>query len=404
MSSNQAVIESTLSFNFDAGAYEAAAEQPTYYRSLNQPPRREHPFQMYDAILRQPQLVAEVLATAAAAARDLAAEFAQRGVRRLLFSGIGASYHLGVSAAYAAWQLTGLPASWVDSSEALLSEAVHEYDGTAVIGLSASGNTIETVAHVQAARRAGAHTLALVNLDNTRLTEAAHRAYVAPGGYGLVWDYTTRLAMLTLAFIELGLALGRPAQPLEAVRAALADMPMQMQRTLAGIDARCQSIGRMIQSLRAVVAPAAGNQLPIAWEMALRFEEMAHFPARGRGLVDFLHGGVGYLAQDIGLVLLAPPGETYATSLRSARVAQTIKSPCVALVDEDDEAVSALADEVIRLPATHPALRPMLYLLPAQLVPYYTEVARPGGNPDVQRTDQPRYARAFDVAFPPKSH
>jgi glucosamine--fructose-6-phosphate aminotransferase (isomerizing) len=138
--------------------------------------------------------------------------------------------------------------------------------------------------------------------------------------------------------------------------------------------------------------------------MALRFEEMAHFPARGRALVDFLHGGVGYLAPDIVTVILAPSAEGYEYALRAARVTQAVKSPCVVVVDEHDDALAALADGVVRLPMTHPALGPMLYLMPAQLIPYYTEVARPGGNPDVQRTDQIRYARAFDVAFPPKSH
>jgi len=103
-------------------------------------------------------------------------------------------------------------------------------------------------------------------------------------------------------------------------------------------------------------------------------------------------------------MLLAPPGETYEYALRAARVTQTVKSPCIAMVDKDDEVVSSLVDGVVRLPVAHPALKPLLYVLPANLIPYYTEVARSGGNPDVQRTDQPPYARAFDVAFPPKSH
>ena len=81
-----------------------------------------------------------------------------------------------------------------------------------------------------------------------------------------------------------------------------------------------------------------------------------------------------------------------------------VKSPCVVIADEEEEVLTSLADWVVRIPVTHPDLTPLLYVLPAQLIPYYTEAVRPGGNPDAQRTDQPRYARAFDVAFPPKSH
>ncbi len=398
------MIESTLAFNYEAQTYESAAEHPTYYQSLRQEPRRAHPFQIYDAIMRQPDLVAETLATASAAARHMAAQIVTRGARRVLFSGIGASYHLGASAAHAMWRLAGMPASWIESSQALVPGTVLEYRDTIVIGLSASGNTVETVEHVRSAREQGTFTLAFVNLDGTRLTEAAHQTYVAPGGFGLVWDYTTRLAALYLLAIELGLALGRSAQSLDDVRAGLNDIPTLMRRALDNIDSRCRTIGQAIQGQRAVVLPAAGDQLPIAWEMALRFEEMAHFPARGRGVVDFLHGGVGYLSSNIVTVLLAPNDDSYAYARRVARVNQTVKSPCVAIVDADDTVISALADQVVRLPVTQPVLKPLVYLLPAQLIPYYTEVARAGGNPDVQRTDQPNYARAFDVAFPPKSH
>jgi glucosamine 6-phosphate synthetase-like amidotransferase/phosphosugar isomerase protein len=82
-----------------------------------------------------------------------------------------------------------------------------------------------------------------------------------------------------------------------------------------------------------------------------------------------------------------------------------VKSPCVAVIDEDDKGgIAPIVDGVLRLPVVHPLLKPLLYILPGQLLPYYTEVARPGGNPEIQRSELPQVARAFDVAMPPKSH
>ena len=255
-----------------------------------------------------------------------------------------------------------------------------------------------------AAREAGAYTLAFVNLDDTRLTAAAHDRYVAPGGYGLVWDYSTRLAALTVLAIELGRALGRPTEPFLHLQFALNAVSAQMQHVLDDVDARCRSLGTIALGLRAAVVVSSGALLPTAWEMSLRFEEMAHFPADGRSVVEFLHGGVGYLASEILTILLVPSNVAHDAMIRVAKVTQTLKAPCVAILDQDDREISPLVDHVVRLPKTDPLISPLLTVLPAQLVPYYTEVARPGGNPDVQRTDQPRYARAFDVAYPPKSH
>jgi glucosamine 6-phosphate synthetase-like amidotransferase/phosphosugar isomerase protein len=256
---NDKLIESTLSFQFEAQDYEDAAEHPTYYRALNRDPRLKHPFHIYEDILRQHELVAATLEAIPSSARRMAEAFAARGLQRVIFSGVGASYHLAASAAQALWEISVLPAS--------------------------------------------------------------------------------------------------------------------------------------------------GDLLPNAWEIALRFEEMSHFPARGRPLVDFLHGGVGFLAPDILTLLLAPPGNMHTYALRAARVTQIVKTPCIAFLERGhDTEIAALVDNVLRIPGTHPALRPLLYILPGKLLSYYSEVARPGGNPEAQRTDEPRYARAFEVAMPPGSH
>jgi glucosamine--fructose-6-phosphate aminotransferase (isomerizing) len=399
------IIESTLSFQFDPEVYEKAKEYPTYYRALNRQPRTKHPFHAYEDILRQPEMVKGTIEAFAEVVPKMSQAALERNFQRVLFTGVGASYHLAASAAHAMWGIAGLPAEYVESSEALLSHVVFKYDDSLVIGLSASGNTVETVEHLQEARKSGAFTLAFTNLDNTRLTHAAHQSFTAPGGFGLIWDYATRLAALYQLAIEISVAGGHITHDVEALHKDLVQLPALMQRTLETVDTRCKELGQQIQHLRAAVIPAAGNQLPNAWEIALRFEEMAHFPARGRPIVDYLHGGVGYLAPNILTLLLAPPGETQEYSLRAARVTQTVKTPCFAILDEGDTSeIASLSDAVLRVPVINPFFKPLLYILPGQLIPYYTEVARPGGNPEVQRTDEPRYARAFDVAMPPKSH
>lgn len=399
------IIESTLSFQYEPEAYEKASEFPTYYLALKRQPRSEHPFHTYEDILRQPDLVRGALEASMDAAPRMVRATLGRGIQRVLFTGVGASYDLAASAAHVFWSICGLPAEYVESSEALLSQVIFDWEQTLVIGLSASGNTVETVEHLRQAREAGAWTLAFTNLDNTRLTQIAHDHLAVPGGFGLVWDYTTRLAALYRLAIELAGERGSETQDLKNLEVELSRLPELMQNALEAIDSRCRMLGEQIQPLRAAVIPAAGNQLPNAWEIALRFEEMAHFPARGRPVVDFLHGGVGYLAPDILTVLLAPPGKTQEYALRAAQVTQTVKTPCIAIMDEGDASqIATLVDNVLRVPETDPIFKPLLYILPGQLIPYYTEVARPGGNPEAQRTDEPRYARAFDVAMPPKSH
>lgn len=384
---------------------EGSHEHPTYYRALKRESRQRHPFNIYKDIQRQPELISQTLEELSGEVKEIAERMIQRNIRRVLFSGVGSSYHVGASAAYAFWSLARMPAGFVQSAEALSAGQIFDYDQTLVIGLSASGNTIETVQHLQATREYGAHTLACVNLDHTRLTESAHNRLVIPGGYGLVWDYPTRLLALILLALEFGRLKEQDHTKITDILTGLNYLPEVMADSLAKIDQRCKFIGSELSQCRAVLLPTTGNQLPNAWEIALRFEEMAHIPARGYSVVDYLHGSIGLLSPQIATILLAPQIKQQDLMLRASRVTREVKTPCYAILDEDDQSgMAQIVDGVVRVPTLHPVLKPFIYLLPGQLMAYYAEVARPGGNPDAQRTDQPRYARAFHIAMPPKSH
>jgi glucosamine--fructose-6-phosphate aminotransferase (isomerizing) len=403
--SKNKIIESTLEFQFEERDLEKSRDHPIYYRSLKREPRQSHPFAIYEDIQRQPELIGRALQELGGRVQQLAEEMVQRDIRRVLLSGVGSSFHVGGSAAHAFWRLAGLPAEFVQSAEALFAEQVFDYDRTLVIGLSASGNTVETVQHLQATRTAGAHTLACVNLDHTRLTAAAHDHLVIPGGYGFVWDFSTRLAVLILLALEIGRMKAGDDTDVAAVRAGLYSLPEVMEGLLADIDRRCMHFGKELSGCQAVLLPTTGNQLPIAWETALRFEEMAHIPARGYSVVDFLHGSIGLLSPQIATLLLAPRGAQSNLMWRAAQVTREVKTPCYAILDEDDQGeVAQTVDGIVRVPVLHPILKPFVYLLPGQLIAYYAEAQRPDGNPDAQRTNQPRYARAFDIGMPPKSH
>jgi len=52
----------------------------------------------------------------------------------------------------------------------------------------------------------------------------------------------------------------------------------------------------------------------------------------------------------------------------------------------------------IRVPGRHDILTPFVYPLAGQLISYYAELARPGGNPDIRRTNLRPYARAFWIS------
>jgi glucosamine--fructose-6-phosphate aminotransferase (isomerizing) len=79
-----------------------------------------------------------------------------------------------------------------------------------------------------------------------------------------------------------------------------------------------------------------------------------------------------------------------------ARVAREIGAPVLALAEEDDGEMSALATETIALPPVPELLSPILAVVPLQLLTYHLALRR-GRNPDATRADEPAHGRARAV-------
>jgi glucosamine--fructose-6-phosphate aminotransferase (isomerizing) len=131
---------------------------------------------------------------------------------------------------------------------------------------------------------------------------------------------------------------------------------------------------------------------------------MSHIPTRAMCWGRHIHGALGLTREDIHTILVAPPGNSYERMLDIAKVTQMLKSPSIAIVAQDDQQISKLVDDVIRVPAVEETIFSVPAILPGQLLPYYCSVEQGDINPDCQRSNIPRYAKVWNWLFPPGTH
>jgi len=377
---------------------EEAVVRPYAYQLRGLEPRTSHPFHTYEHILRQPEVVAETLGTSVEHIHSIALQLADKAQRYIL-TGVGSSYHVALASSQLLGRIAGVEAEALDSYEWLTSHLVRRLSDTVVVGYSTSGRTQETLAALEHARQQGTWCLGVTCQPQSLLAELCDAVLIAAGGQGYVFDYSSRLAMTYLLALELAAVLGKASADLEAIRRSLRNLPALLQETLQRIERSCQAIGFRWRNRRAILCIATGLLHTVALETAMRFTEMTTIPAVGMSLAQYFHCSIGATDEKLAVFLFAPPGPGYERMLDLARLTQVLKVPAVAVVDESDRNMSVLVDEVIRLPHVTDTLMPFVYALPGQLVPYYAEIHRDGGNPDIRRTDQPRYARAFQIAF-----
>jgi fatty-acyl-CoA synthase len=385
---------------------EATGEKPIMYQALGTPVRSEHPFNLYNDIRSQPDALKGTFETAQEAV-EVARRLTQRNPEAVIGLGSGTSQYVAQVANAAFARFAGLPGWDFDSLAFLRYPPPLDFSKLAAMAYSGSGSTVDTVAAAKRCREAGAYTVAFTSVDGSPVVHATDSRILTAGGFDTggsdTFHYTARVAAAIYLALELGKLRKGGAHDYNELQRQLLETPRMMMERLDGIDARCKTIAERLKDVRSILVVGAGSNYGTAEEIALKFDEMSHIPAKPMLPGRHIHGALGLTDESILTVLVAPPGPGYDDMVTVAKVTNMLKTPAVAIVSDDDNKIGDLVDYVVRLPLSDETLFAVLAVLPGQLLPYWCGVLL-GLNPDTQRSNIPKYARVWNMLFPADTH
>ena len=368
--------------------------------------RQGHPYLLIEDVRRQPALMRQAVELRPELG-DLARRLVDRGVRRLVFTGCGSAFHTAELGAFLFRRWTG----W--STE---SHESHEFSNhwrganepTALVLQSATGGSAETLEAGRRARDGGILTVGLTNTPGSALEDLCDESVCFPSDQRCGPDVsvlTTRLVGLYLLALEVGTAAASlDAREAEALGAAIADLPDAAARFLEEEDVNVSQIANALKDQRALLMSGGGANWFSAREGALKIEEESSLLCKAYRPGEYAHNAISLLSEEVGTVVVAPPGAAYARLHDAVRTARAAGSPSLALVVDGDDTVAPDATFVIAVPGTiDELLMPPLAAITFQLLGYYLGAVR-GFNPDTLRTDDIDHARAWLTAFPFGSH
>jgi glucosamine--fructose-6-phosphate aminotransferase (isomerizing) len=387
---------------------EGTAEYPIMYKALGTEPKKEHPFNLYYDIKIEGQAVIDTLKQNAELITKVADELVGRGYKHVVGSGLGTSQFVAQVAAYGYWKFAGLTADQEDAVEFQMYHKPYDFSKTIFAAYSGSGSTTDSNQAAEVAKEKGAYILAFTSISGSPLSKIADADIVCAGGYDTggsdTFHYATRLAASILLSIELGKRLQPKANDYDALTTQLMHAGEWFIQNFDAIEARCQTIAKRLKHARAVLIAGSGPQLGTAEEIALKFDEMNHIPAKAMCWGRHIHGALGLTNELIHTIIIAPPGESYSRMKEIAKVTQMLKTPSIAIVAENDEEIAGLVDDVIRVPNMEETLFSIPAILPGQLLPYFCAVELGDINPDCQRSNIPKHAKVWNWLFPPGTH
>lgn len=308
--------------------------------------------------------------------------------RRMIILGCGTSWHAGLVAEYLFESLARLPVEVEYASEFRYRSPILRPDDI-VLAISQSGETADTLAALELAKAAGAFTYGIVNSVGSsiaRLTDAGSYIHVGPEiGVASTKAFTGQLTVLAMLALRLGLE-RKELQP-SAYRdhcLALTRLPQQMEGLLAGCAEQVRQISAACAGFSNALYLGRGFNFPVALEGALKLKEISYIHAEGYPAAEMKHGPIALIDEHMPVFVIATNQSARDKIVSNIQEIKARKGQVIALVNEGDHEITALADHAIALPPIAEPFAPLLAIVPLQLLAYH--VARLRGC-DV---DQPR--------------
>jgi glucosamine--fructose-6-phosphate aminotransferase (isomerizing) len=127
-----------------------------------------------------------------------------------------------------------------------------------------------------------------------------------------------------------------------------------------------------------------GILFPVALEGALKLKEISYIHAEGYAAGEMKHGPIALVDDNLPVIVVAPHDSYYEKIVNNIQEVKARKGNIIAVISEGDTVMKEMADYVLEIPHSHPAVSPLLAIIPLQLLAYYIAVLR-GCN-----VDQPR--------------
>ncbi len=306
---------------------------------------------------------------------------------RIIIVGCGTSWHAGLVAEYIFEEFCRIPVEVEYASEFRYRNPVIK-KGDVVLAISQSGETADTLAAIELAKKKGAIIFGIVNTVGSSIARTSHEgAYLHAGpeiGVASTKAFTAQLTVLSMIALRVAKNKGTITdRKYREFLHELKSIPNKVKRVLESSQ-KIELISDLFKDAKNFLYLGRGYNFPVALEGALKLKEISYIHAEGYPAAEMKHGPIALIDEEMPVVFIATRDSSYDKVVSNIQEVKARKGVVIAVVTEGDVLIPKMADFVIEVPATHEAFMPLVSVVPLQLLSYYIAVLR-GCN-----VDQPR--------------
>ena len=301
-----------------------------------------------------------------------------RTIEKIIIVSCGTSYHAGLIGEYMLEEYAGIPVEVEYASEFRYRKPILNAK-TAVIAISQSGETADTLAAIREAKHKGALTLGIVNTVGStiaRETDAGIYNHAGPEiGVASTKAFTSQLSILVLLTVMLGRQREMSLVTGQRIIKELKRIPKLIEKILAQ-DKEIKKMAKKYAKYTDFLYLGRKYNFPIACEGALKIKEISYVHAEGYATGEMKHGPIALIDENFPSLFVAPRDSVYEKTISGIQEIKARSGRVIAIATEGDTEIAKLVDDVIYIPKTLEMLTPLLAVVPLQLFAYYVGVSK----------------------------
>ena len=258
---------------------------------------------------------------------------------------------------------------------------------SAVMAVTQSGETADTLAAIRLAKEMNLLTLGIVNVVGStiaRETDAGVYNHAGPEiSIASSKAVVSQIVVMILITVLIGREKGMTQAEGKEILTALSELPDEIQKVLDQHE-EIKKVAEKYAHYRDAMFIGRKFHAPIAYEGSLKLKEVTYIHAEAYAGGELKHGSIALLDENFPVIALVPQDDVYEKMVSNIEEVKARKSPVLAIATEGDKHIAELVDDVIYVPKVHPIVQPLVSTIPTYLFAYYVGVAK-GLNVDRPR-------------------
>ncbi|MGE5415284.1 MAG: glutamine--fructose-6-phosphate transaminase (isomerizing) [Acidobacteriota bacterium] len=291
----------------------------------------------------------------------------------------GTAFHAGMMGKHLIEKLAKVPVE-VDIASEFRYRDVLWPEGSAMIVVSQSGETADTLAALREAKRKGVKVIGVVNVVGSSVAREADAAVFTWAGPEIAVASTKAYSTQILVMYLIALYLGQRRGTLSQVETdKLVNELLTIPDALDNVLQHEKAIEEM--SKKYCQAPNAfflgrGLDYAVALEGALKLKEISYIHAEAYAAGELKHGTLALIEEGVPVISLITQDDLEDKMISNIKEVKARGGVVIGISKVGMREPVHECDELLEIPAVNKLFTPLLSVVPLQLISYYMAVAR----------------------------